>query len=101
MKRINIKCRSTKSEAQNKTKQGKYKIITKEKAKNKSILQYVVIVQLTKFGKNSGLRICINLTTWNMSTSSSISIFSKTRLRATKTPLLIHPSLVTKTYISP
>jgi len=39
MKRINIKCRSTKSEGQNKTKQGKYKIITKENAKNKSILQ--------------------------------------------------------------
>ena len=61
--------------------------------------KYVVIVQLTKFGKNSGLRICIDLTTWNMSTSSSSSIFSKPRLRATKTQLLMHPSLVTKTYI--
>ena len=69
--------------------------------KTNKFYKYVVIVQLTKFGKNSGLRICIDLTTWNMSTSSSISIFPKTRLRATKTPLLIHPSLVTKTYISP
>ena len=39
MKRVNIKCRSTKSERQNKTKQGKYKIITQENAKSKSILQ--------------------------------------------------------------
>ena len=39
MKRINIKCRSTKSERQNKAKQRKHKIITKENDKNKSILQ--------------------------------------------------------------
>ena len=51
------------------------------------------MLKLTKLGKNSGLRIYIVLTTWNMSTSSSISIFSKTRLRSTKTPLLLHPSL--------
>ena len=57
---------------------------------------YMHILQdnkLTKLETNSGLRICIVLTTWNMSTSSSIFIFSKTRLSATKTPLLLHPSL--------
>ena len=54
--------------------------------------------KLTKLGKNSGLRICIVLTTWNMSTSSSISIFSNTRLSATKTPLLLQPSLIKQKY---
>ena len=57
---------------------------------------YMQILQdnkLTKLETNSGLRICIVLTTWNMSTSSSIFIFSKTRLSATKIPLLLHPSL--------
>jgi len=37
-------------------------------------------IKLTKLGKNSGLRIWIVLTTWNMSTSSSRSIFSNNRL---------------------
>ena len=71
-----------------KAKQGEYKIIANEKIKQ---INYTCMLKLTK---NSGLRICIVLTTWNMSTSSSISIFSKTRLRATNTPLLLHPSLL-------
>ena len=54
--------------------------------------------KLTKLGKNSGLRMCIILTIWNMSTSSSSSIISNTRLSAAKTLLLVQPSLIKEKY---